>query len=75
MEKVSIRCPACGRRLFDVDVDRESAGAVSIRCPRCKSFAQVDLSLYNKYRVSRTASTSASVSVSEPKPAPSEREE
>lgn len=75
MEKVSIRCPACGRRLFDINMERESAGAICIRCPRCKSFTQVDLSLYNKYRVSRTASESASVSVSEPKPAPSERED
>lgn len=75
MEKVSIRCPACGRRLFDVDVDRESAGAVSIRCPRCKSFTHVDLSLYNRGQVAQVASTPARVSVSEPKLAPSEREE
>lgn len=74
MEMVSIRCPACGRRLFDVDVDRESAGAVSIRCPRCKSFTHVDLSLYNREQVSQAASTPARVLASEPKPAPTERE-
>ena len=75
MEKVSIRCPSCGRRLFDINMERESAGAICIRCPRCKSFTQVDLSLYNRCRVERTASASAPVSASEPKPAPSEREE
>ena len=74
MEVVSIRCPSCGRRLFDINIERESAGAICIRCPRCKSFTQVDLSLYNKYRVSRTTSASALVSASEPKPAPTERE-
>lgn len=75
MEVVSIRCPSCGRRLFDINMERESAGAICIRCPRCKSFTQVDLSLYNRCRVARAASSPAQVSAHEPKPAPSEREE
>lgn len=75
MEKVSVRCPACGRRLFDVDASQRLGGWLCIRCPRCKSFTHVDLSLYNREQVSQATSTPARVSASEPKPAPSEREE
>jgi len=39
MERIQIRCPQCGKRLFDVSP--RTAGEFFIRCPRCKTLAAI----------------------------------
>ncbi len=48
MESVSVRCPGCGRRLFDLSLGRPPDGVVRVKCPRCRALALIDLSIYNK---------------------------
>lgn len=36
---IVIKCPCCGRRLFDMRT--ETQGAISIKCPRCKTVMAV----------------------------------
>lgn len=35
MEKITFRCPSCGKRLFDFE--GLIAGRISIKCTRCKT--------------------------------------
>lgn len=35
MEKITYRCPSCGKRLFDLD--GVIVGRVDIKCTRCKT--------------------------------------
>lgn len=41
---VEVRCPNCGKRIFDVKEDPRNFGLLRIRCPRCKEFWNVGLS-------------------------------
>lgn len=34
-----VRCPMCGRRLFDID--KKVSGQITIKCSICKSITQV----------------------------------
>lgn len=43
METAKVHCPACGRRLFDVDKSRPISGKVQVKCPRCKKIVVLDL--------------------------------
>lgn len=65
MQSVSVRCPGCGRRLFDLSLDRPPGGVVRVKCPRCKNLALIDLSIYNKEQT-QTHSQPASPKASEP---------
>ena len=61
MNAIPVRCPNCERRLFDLSTDREVRGIIRAKCPRCKTVAILDLSIYN-----RDESCSALSSASEP---------
>lgn len=41
MEKIPVKCPHCGRRLFDAV--RGCKGAVHAKCTRCKTLSVLDL--------------------------------
>lgn len=73
MDAASVRCPQCGRRLFDISPDRPAHGSITIRGPRCRGFTKVDLSIYNQEEGKQTASASERLTASEPNQAPSER--
>lgn len=47
MEAVPVRCPACGRRLFDLSLERDFYGIVRIKCQRCGSIDLIDLTAYD----------------------------
>lgn len=73
MDAASVRCLRCSRRLFDIDLSRPASGAILIRCPRCRDFSSIDLSVYTRYEGKRAASASESITASEPNQAPTER--
>ena len=43
METVKVKCPLCGRRLFDLMPKTPAEGTVVIKCQRCKSTLVLDL--------------------------------
>lgn len=51
MESVSVRCPGCNRRLFDLSLTRPIGGMARVKCPRCRGLALIDLSIYNKSKL------------------------
>lgn len=42
MEKAEIKCPSCGKRLFDL-TQGPAVGTVTVKCPRCKATYSIDL--------------------------------
>ena len=52
---IQVKCPNCGKRIFDVREDCRSFGLLRIRCPRCKEFWNMDLSACSI--IEETAST------------------
>ena len=40
MEKITYRCPSCGKRLFDLD--GIVSGRIEIKCTRCKTLTVFD---------------------------------
>lgn len=64
MKAEPVRCPSCGRRLFDLDLSRAAFGTVRIKCHRCKTLVCLDLATYNNQQQER--SLPASHQVSEP---------
>ncbi|MCH4013845.1 MAG: hypothetical protein LKE64_05910 [Solobacterium sp.] len=46
---ITIKCPCCGRRLFDMRTDTQ--GAISIKCSRCKTVMAVRMMGKNRIRV------------------------
>lgn len=47
---IPVRCPKCGKRLFDVDADNEPRGTVAAFCRKQKLIVSVDLSIYKKIK-------------------------
>ncbi len=47
---IPVRCPKCGKRLFDVDADSEPRGTVAAFCRKQKLIVLVDLSIYKKIK-------------------------
>lgn len=45
MEVVKVVCPRCGKRLFDLSLERPPGGTVMIVCRRCKTLDVLDLSV------------------------------
>lgn len=43
--KKQVRCLSCNSRLFDIDTDTEPHGVVTIKCRRCASISNIDLSI------------------------------
>ncbi|NTW70644.1 MAG: hypothetical protein HGA49_00160 [Eubacteriaceae bacterium] len=37
----TVKCLSCGRRLFDID--EETVGGVSIKCPNCRKVSNIKL--------------------------------
>ena len=66
MKAEPVRCPSCGRRLFDLDLSRAAFGTVRIKCHRCKTLVCLDLATYNNQQQER--SLPASPKASEPIP-------
>ena len=67
MEAVKVFCPKCGKRLFDLSVERPPGGTVLIVCRRCKALDVIDLSVYNDPDL-QNRSDSASHKTPEPNP-------
>ncbi len=67
MEVVKVFCPKCGKRLFDLSLERPPGGTVMIVCRRCKTLDVLDLSVYNKSN-QQNRSDSASHKAPEPNP-------
>ena len=65
MEVVKVVCPRCGKRLFDLSLERPPGGTVMIVCRRCKTLDVLDLSVYNDPNL-QNRSDSASPKVPEP---------
>lgn len=38
--QTAIKCPNCGRRLFD---NAGASGEVEIKCPKCKTISRINL--------------------------------
>lgn len=62
---VTVRCPCCGRRLFDIASPRPAKGVLCIKCPTCKALDVLDLSSYNR-AIPQSRSVSASNKANEP---------
>ena len=62
MEAVPVRCPACGRRLFDLSLERDFYGIVRIKCQRCGSIDLIDLTAYDSKQQARSRPASSSSS-------------
>lgn len=73
MDAVAVRCLRCSRRLFDIDLSRPASGAIFVRCPRCRDFSSIDLSIYTQREGKRAASAPESFTAHEPHTAPAER--
>ena len=56
--ETTIRCPACGRRLFDLVLSRPPDGALRIKCPRCKRLEIIDLLAYSEVKQARSCPAS-----------------
>ena len=41
--KVVCRCPKCGKRLFDVDIDKTAHAVVTIPCRKCKQLMTIEV--------------------------------
>lgn len=41
MMYIQVKCPICGRRLFDKE--SEAKGTISIKCPHCRKITTVNL--------------------------------
>lgn len=41
--KVVVRCPNCGKRLFDVAIDSTAHAVVTIPCKRCGTMASIEV--------------------------------
>ena len=41
--KVVVRCPNCGKRLFDVSIDNTAHAVVTIPCKRCGHMASIEV--------------------------------
>lgn len=46
MEKITYRCPSCGKRLFDLD--GVIVGRVDIKCTRCKTMTVFETTVTDK---------------------------
>ena len=73
MDAKSVRCLRCDRRLFDIDLSRPASGTIIVRCPRCRDFSSIDLSVYTQCEGKRAASAPESPTADEPHAAPRER--
>ena len=46
MRPVSIKCPICAFRLFDVKPETNPNGVISIKCKECGKISDIDLPEY-----------------------------